>query len=54
MALAWSLPTGFDSPLTYFYVTYFVVLLIHRQQCDDEKCKKKYVNYLILPFVKSF
>ena len=22
MALAWSLPTGFDTPLTYFYVVY--------------------------------
>jgi Ergosterol biosynthesis ERG4/ERG24 family len=54
MALAWSLPTGFDTPLTYFYVTYFAVLLIHRQRRDDEKCEKKYVNHLILPFVKSF
>jgi Delta14-sterol reductase len=50
MALAWSLPTGFDTPLTYFYVTYFAVLLIHRQRRDDEKCEKKYVNHLILPF----
>ena len=22
MVLAWSLPTGFDTPLTYFYVVY--------------------------------
>ena len=43
MALAWSLPTGFETPITYFYVTYFAVLLIHRQMRDDEACEKKYV-----------
>ncbi|KAG6821303.1 erg24, C-14 sterol reductase [Arthromyces matolae] len=42
MALAWSLPTGFNTPITYFYVTYFAVLLIHRQMRDDEHCHKKY------------
>jgi Delta14-sterol reductase len=41
MALAWSLPTGFETPITYFYVTYFAVLLIHRQRRDDENCEKK-------------
>ena len=41
MALAWSLPTGFDTPITYFYVVYFAVLLIHRQLRDDEACAKK-------------
>jgi protein-S-isoprenylcysteine O-methyltransferase Ste14 len=44
MGLAWSLPTGFDTPFTYFYVIYFAVLLIHRQRRDDEKCQKKYVK----------
>jgi len=43
MALAWSLPTLFDTPITYFYVCYFLVLLIHRQRRDDEACQKKYV-----------
>lgn len=43
MALAWSLPTAFDTPVTYFYVSYFLVLLIHRQYRDDENCEKKYV-----------
>ena len=43
MALAWSLPTGFETPITYFYVTYFTVLLIHRQLRDDENCEKKCV-----------
>ncbi|KAK7463541.1 erg24, C-14 sterol reductase [Stygiomarasmius scandens] len=61
MALAWSLPTGFDTPITYFYVTYFAVLLIHRQMRDDENCEKKYgedwhkykqmVPYRIIPYV---
>lgn len=41
MGLAWSLPTGFDSPIAYFYVIYFAVLLIHRQRRDDEACEKK-------------
>lgn len=43
MAFAWSLPTKFDTPITYFYVTYFAVLLIHRQRRDDENCTKKLV-----------
>ncbi|KAF4613929.1 hypothetical protein D9613_007619 [Agrocybe pediades] len=41
MALAWSLPTGFNTPITYFYVIYFAVLLIHRQRRDDEACALK-------------
>ncbi|KAJ6576588.1 ergosterol biosynthesis ERG4/ERG24 [Mycena vulgaris] len=61
MALAWSCPTGFNTPITYFYVTYFAVLLIHRQRRDDEMCEKKYgkdwkkymelVPYRIIPYV---
>ncbi|KAH7903421.1 ergosterol biosynthesis ERG4/ERG24, partial [Hygrophoropsis aurantiaca] len=61
MALAWSLPTGFATPITYFYVLYFGVLLIHRQRRDDENCEKKYgkdwetyktlVPYRIVPYV---
>ncbi|KAH7927577.1 ERG4/ERG24 ergosterol biosynthesis protein [Leucogyrophana mollusca] len=61
MALAWSLPTGFDTPITYFYVIYFSVLLIHRQRRDDENCEKKYgkdwetykklVPYRIIPYI---
>ncbi|KAI0917000.1 hypothetical protein AcW1_007690 [Taiwanofungus camphoratus] len=61
MGLAWSLPTGFDTPITYFYVMYFAVLLIHRQMRDDENCEKKYgkdwhkycqlVPYRIIPYV---
>ncbi|KAL4065495.1 ergosterol biosynthesis ERG4/ERG24 [Scleroderma yunnanense] len=61
MAFAWSLPTGFETPVTYFYVIYFAVLLIHRQRRDDENCEKKYgkdwekykklVPYRIIPYV---
>ncbi|KAG6910867.1 hypothetical protein DXG01_007184 [Tephrocybe rancida] len=42
MAFAWSLPTGFNTPITYFYVSYFAVLLIHRQRRDEAHCQKKY------------
>ena len=41
MALSWSLPTGFDTPVTYFYVVYCAVLLVHRGLRDDEACEKK-------------
>ena len=41
MGLAWCLPTGFDTPVTYFYFVYFAVLLVHRQRRDDEACKLK-------------
>ncbi|RDB25844.1 Delta(14)-sterol reductase [Hypsizygus marmoreus] len=61
MALAWSLPTGFNTPITYFYVCFFAVLLAHRQRRDDEKCHKKYgkdwdkykklVPYRIIPYI---
>jgi len=42
MAWAWCLPTGFGSPIPYFYVVYFAVLLIHRDRRDEEKCEAKY------------
>ncbi|PWZ03723.1 putative ERG24-C-14 sterol reductase [Testicularia cyperi] len=42
MAWAWSLPCGFSTPIPYFYVAYFAVLLVHRQLRDDEACQKKY------------
>jgi hypothetical protein len=41
-SLGWCLPTGFSTPITYFYLAYFVVLLVHRQIRDDEACKVKY------------
>lgn len=42
MALAWSLPCGFNYILPYFYVSYFTVLLLHRQMRDEHHCRKKY------------
>ncbi len=42
MALSWSLPCGIGHVLPYFYVTYFTVLLIHRQLRDEHHCKDKY------------
>ncbi|KAF9269087.1 ERG4/ERG24 ergosterol biosynthesis protein [Marasmius fiardii PR-910] len=61
MAWAWSLPTGFATPITYFYPLFFTPFLIHRQIRDEVKCQKKYgkdwekykehVPYKILPCV---
>jgi delta14-sterol reductase len=42
MAWAWCLPTGFGTPITYFYVVYFAILLIHRDRRDEAKCVAKY------------
>ncbi|KAJ1913539.1 erg24, C-14 sterol reductase [Tieghemiomyces parasiticus] len=57
--LSWCLTTGFRSPIPYFYVLYFAVLLIHRERRDDHKCRQKYkkdwerycsiVKYRIIP-----
>ncbi|KAF9476106.1 ERG4/ERG24 ergosterol biosynthesis protein [Pholiota conissans] len=61
MALAWSLPTGFETPITYYYVIFFTFFLMHRQHRDDKACQKKYGNdwdkytklvpYRIVPYV---
>lgn len=58
---SWCLPTGAKTPLTYFYVIYFAVLLVHRQTRDEAKCRAKYgkaweayekqVPYKIVPYV---
>ncbi len=42
MGVAWCLPTGFFTPITYFYAVYFGILLIHRERRDDHKCANKY------------
>ncbi|KAI1790133.1 ERG4/ERG24 ergosterol biosynthesis protein [Ganoderma leucocontextum] len=59
--LAWSLPTGFNTPITYFYVTWFALLLVYRERRDGEACEKKYgkdwikykqlVRWRIIPYV---
>ena len=33
---------GWGMAVTYFYVVYFAVLLIHREMRDEEKCLRKY------------
>lgn len=42
MALSWSLPCGVYHLLPYFYFTYFLALLIHRQLRDEKHCSEKY------------
>ncbi|KAI4180142.1 MAG: hypothetical protein LQ348_005251 [Seirophora lacunosa] len=33
---------GWGMAITYFYVLYFAILLIHREMRDEEACKRKY------------
>ncbi|KAI5274526.1 delta(14)-sterol reductase like protein [Aureobasidium subglaciale] len=35
---------GWGTPITYFYMLYFAVLLIHRERRDDGHCRAKYGN----------
>ncbi len=42
MAFSWSLPTLFNTPVTYFYPVYFTILLIHRERRDNYHCRQKY------------
>ncbi|KAJ8355398.1 hypothetical protein SKAU_G00181920 [Synaphobranchus kaupii] len=61
MALAWSLPCGFNHILPYYYVIYFTILLTHRAARNERQCSKKYgsaweeycraVHYRIFPGV---
>jgi len=61
MGLSWCLPTSFYTPITYFYIIYFIVLLVHRERRDDHKCQVKYgkdwdtyqklVPYRIIPYI---
>ncbi|KAF9732165.1 Delta(14)-sterol reductase [Paraphaeosphaeria minitans] len=52
---------GWGMIVTYYFMVYFAVLLIHRERRDEEKCKRKYgkdwerycelVPYRIVPYV---
>jgi delta14-sterol reductase len=42
MGLAWCLPCLFGSPLPYFYILYFTILLVHRERRDHEMCAVRY------------
>lgn len=33
---------GWGILITYFYILYFIILLVHRERRDEEKCKRKY------------
>ncbi|KAJ2539802.1 erg24, C-14 sterol reductase [Coemansia sp. RSA 1933] len=59
--LAQCLATGFNTPMTYFFSAFFLVLLLHRNYRDECKCRDKYkkdwirycerVPYLFIPYV---
>lgn len=62
LALSYCLPCGFRSgALPYFYLIYLLLLTIHREKRDDDRCSAKYkslweeyclrVPYRMLPFV---
>jgi 7-dehydrocholesterol reductase len=42
LALAWTLPVGFDHALPWFYMFFLTILLTHRAIRDDERCARKY------------
>src|SRR4051812_43033176 len=44
MALSWGLISGFKSYLPYFYVTFFVVVLVHRYTSQFQKLNHSRVS----------
>lgn len=60
-AFSWCFATGNNGLMAYAYFLYLTVLLVHRNQRDEEKCRKKYgkfwdqyceqVKYSIIPYV---
>ncbi|KAH0541339.1 hypothetical protein FGG08_004177 [Glutinoglossum americanum] len=52
---------GWGMVVTYFYIAYFAILLIHREMRDEEKCEQKYgddwkeyqkkVRWRIVPYI---
>lgn len=61
MALAFTLPTGFQSLIPYYFPLFFAILLIHRNSRDEAKCEEKYketwqeykkqVPYALIPYI---
>lgn len=61
MTASWCAATGTASPIPYFQIVYFTILLLHRQARDTEACEKKYgkdwevykglVPYKIFPYI---
>ncbi len=44
MAISWSIPCLFATPIPYFYPLYFAILLIHRERRDNLLCAEKYAG----------
>lgn len=44
-AFLWELPAQFFSLLPFAYVIFLTILLFHRSQRDEKKCRKKYGKY---------
>lgn len=61
LAVSYCLPCGFRSPLAYSYFFYLLLLCLHREKRDDERCARKYktdwddyclvVPYRMVPFL---
>lgn len=61
MALSYGLCAGFTGVMPYFYWIYLSILLVHRAQRDDTRCRSKYgasweeycrrVPWRIVPYV---
>ncbi len=45
LALAWTVPCGFNHFLPWFYPSFLAVLLVHRALRDDRRCRAKYGPY---------
>ncbi len=45
LALAWTIPVGFDRLLPWFYLIFLTILLTHRAIRDDERCARKYGEF---------
>lgn len=42
LSFFWTCPAGFGALLPYSYITFLIILLIHRSFRDEDKCGKKY------------
>jgi 7-dehydrocholesterol reductase len=61
LALAWTLPAGFNHLLPYFYLIFLTILLVDRSGRDELRCREKYgkywaeycdrVRYRLVPFI---